>query len=308
MKLSTRSRRGLLASTALFVALTSTSALAATAPKFAPEAFDASGKPIAVGTALEACRSQPGSCSFKIDPEGTEQFYTSVKSMGNAVINCTKKDIKVSRKLNLTTSATDNIGGSISGSGEASGNVSASADASSSSNSSSEGSFTSPNFEQGPTSTSAGTTQSGNSATVAGSQGASAAFAAAFSAYYDHGWMREQTEETKYEVIVGPGDALVFGASHAMQRVNGMLTTGSGPTLRNITVDGPSTVNTSTFIAESFTAPADACRRLRPQTQPDAQPPTRAATEISQLPKGSHLKNREVIKATKKTALKTVKK
>ncbi|MFZ3475833.1 hypothetical protein ACODT3_40735 [Streptomyces sp. 4.24] len=307
MKFSVHSRRGLLAATAIFVACTSTSALASTGANLTPQAFDASGKPLAIRTALESCRSQPGACSFKIDPEGAEQFYTSVKSMGNAVINCTKKDITVTRKLNLTTNTVDNIGGSISGSGEASGNVSVSADASTSSNSSSEGSFTSPNFEQGPTSTSAGTSQSGNSATTAGSQGASAAFAAAFSAYYDHSWMREQTEETKYEVTVAPGDALVFGASHAMQRVNGTLTTSNG-TVRNITVDGPSTVNTSTFVAETFTAPADACRRLRPQTQPEATPPTRAGNEISQLPKGSHLKSRETIHATKKTATKPNKK
>ncbi|MFZ3492014.1 hypothetical protein ACODT5_02015 [Streptomyces sp. 5.8] len=308
-------RRGLIlvpAALGVLLGVTSSSALAVPHPvREMPQAqaLDASGKPMAsVRPILDYCKTSGSNCSFQIDPDQTEQFYTAARSMGNAVINCTNKEIKITRKLELKTRSTDNLGGNITGSAEASGNVSSAAESATNSNTSSEGSFTTPNFEQGPTSTNSGSSQSGNAGSASGSQGASAVFTGGFGVNYFHEWQREQTEETKYELTLAAGDAASFSASHAMQRVNGKLTTGNGATVRNVTVDGPSTVNTSTFIAHTFTVPGDTCRRVRPQNQNDAAAPTRSATEVGQLPAGAQPKGRQVIHPTKKQAPKASKK
>ncbi|WP_369384110.1 hypothetical protein [Streptomyces sp. cg36] len=270
------------------------------------EGYDAKGERMAsYAPVLQDCAATRATCSFQIDQTKPREFNTAVQSLGNAVINCTKKDIKVTRKLTLTTATSDNLGGEIGGSADSSGNVSGSVSSSLENNNNTNGSFSFPNLETGPTGTIGGTTTTGASGSVTGSMGASAAFKGAYNGRYSRTWMDQQAEETQYDVVVAPGDTLVFAASHAMQRVTGTLTTGSGGSIRNVAVDGPSSVNRSTFIADTFTVPDGTCQRVRPEGRlaqeaagPRAMPAADMLTPIDALPKGAQLKKRSVASAS----------
>lgn len=91
-----------------------------------------------------------------------------------------------------------------------------------------------------------------------------ATFSAAFKAHYAKTWTTKHTETTKYQMTAKRGDILVLGASSAMERISGTLTTNREGLVREVIADGPSTVNSSSFIARTNTAPGDTCDRLRP--------------------------------------------
>jgi hypothetical protein len=85
-----------------------------------------------------------------------------------------------------------------------------------------------------------------------------------------------------------------------MRRIAGTLTVG-GLQVRNIVVDGPSTVNTSTFIADTFTAPGNACDRLRARGKTAVDDTINSAFRMSGLsrvpgpPPGARLTRRIVL-------------
>ncbi|MFD8986365.1 hypothetical protein [Streptomyces sp. NPDC059564] len=305
-------RRGLLAVTAV-----ATATLAVTSPAGALEgtdavgpaptarAFDANGTPLeSTKGILDYCRATPDGCSFQIEQK--REFYTAVQSMGNAVINCTKKDITVSRTLTLRSTTTDNLGGEISGGINITGSVTGTGSVAGEASGSGTAAFTTPNTQTGPSATLTGQATGKATGTLTGELGATAAFNGAFRLTYSRAWVDEQSETTQYELTVSPGDALVFGSSHAMQRVRGSLKTKVGEMIRDIVVDGPSTVNRSTFIADTFTVPGTTCQKVRPdgKTGVDATTPptTRGGSRplsAATLPEGSRQKGRAVLPAHK---------
>ncbi|RCG29942.1 hypothetical protein DQ384_17415 [Sphaerisporangium album] len=302
-KISRIGRMSLLPAAAL-VAFVPATASATPLPEVpAVSAFDG-GKPLAsAGKAVRRCAERPRSCRFAIDAAASGEYYSAVKSLGNAVINCTLDEIKVTRQVTLRTSSSDNLGGEITGKISAEGTINGSGELSAGVNAEGSGSFDTPNKQQGPSATVGAKAGANGSGKITGSLGVKGAFEGAFRLQYQRTWTTEQTESTSYDVTVRSGDVLTFGASSAMQRIAGTLTVG-GLKVRNVAVDGPSSVNTSTFVADTFTAPGGTCQRLRPQgrTAADDTPKrlargTGGLTELPAVPPGARLREHVVFAA-----------
>ncbi|MEV0280787.1 hypothetical protein AB0I22_30970 [Streptomyces sp. NPDC050610] len=236
-------------------------------------AYDKNGKPMAsTAPVLRYCNDNPKGCGFTMDRAVVPlQFFSTVKSLGNAVINCTKSNIIVDRTVDLQTGSQDNLGGEITGSIAIEGHINASGEVSAGVSGEGHALAKTPDQSKGP-SAEAGAKAGANASGKVGAQaGLKAAFSGAFKAHYSKTWTTTHTESTKYQMTVKTGDALVFGASAAMERISGTLTTRRGDRVANVVVDGPSTVNSSSFIARTSTAPGDTCDRLRPagDTGPD---------------------------------------
>lgn len=159
-----------------------------------------------------------------MDRAASQEYFTTVKSLGNAVINCTDRDITVDRRADLKVGSQDNLGGEISGTIALTGtiNVSGSVTAGVTGEGSIE--FKTPLLDKGPTTAIKGTGTATGEGTVTGAVGASAAFTGAFKANYLKTWTTEQTDSTNYHMTVKGGDALVFGASVALPPFSGNAT------------------------------------------------------------------------------------
>ncbi|MFE9860301.1 hypothetical protein [Streptomyces sp. NPDC005780] len=236
------------------------------APQEVPvaRAFTADHRAAKVDEVLKYCDTKRSACRFAIDPSKTREYATAVKSLGNAVVNCTVDPMSVDRTVTLRTSSTDNIGGEISGKVTAEGTVSASGEVTTNLSNETSSSNKTPNLKDGPTSENGNKTNVSGGAKASGSMSAKLAFEAAFKATYSKSWTVDNTETTTYKTVVKPYDMLVFGASSAMRRVVGTLTTGQGSTVGPIAVDSPSMVNSSTFVAQTYAVPDNLCGRTRP--------------------------------------------
>ncbi|HEY8987176.1 MAG TPA: hypothetical protein VIU15_47370 [Streptomyces sp.] len=233
-------------------------------PAPAARAVGPDGKPAKVEDILKYCETKKSACSFKINRLLDREFATAVRSLGNSVINCTQSDMNVDRVVTLRTSSTDNIGGEISGKVTAEGTISASGEVTTNLSNDITSSHKTPNLKDGPTSENGTKTTVAAGAKLTASTSAKLAFEAAFKATYSKSWTVEATEQTTYRTTVKPHDVLVFGASAAMRRVTGNLLTDLGSKILGISVDSPSMVNTSSFVAQTYAAPANVCQGTRP--------------------------------------------
>ncbi|MEU4064744.1 hypothetical protein AB0F25_20405 [Streptomyces wedmorensis] len=229
-----------------------------------PRALTADGRPAEIGEVLKHCGTKRSACTFTIDPKLSREYVTAVKSLGNAVVNCTQSDMAVERTVTLKTGTTDNIGGEISGKIAAEGTVSASGEVTTNLSNDITSENKTPNLKDGPTSTNGTKTTVSGGAKVAGSLSAKLAFEAAFKATYSKSWTTESTETTVYKSTVKAHDMLVFGANAAMRRVAGSLVAKTGQRIIGIVVDSPSMVTSSTFVAQTYAAPAGVCGGTRP--------------------------------------------
>ncbi|MET9222496.1 hypothetical protein ABZX65_27580 [Streptomyces sp. NPDC003300] len=307
-------RRVLAAAAALAVALSAPAAAAADGPDPAvpvAQAFDGD-KPLDSPQKIsDYCAAHAGACRFEINRDASREYVTAVRSLGNAVLNCTKEPIKVSRQVSLQVSSSDNLGGEITGQITIEGSLNASGSVTAGVGGEAGGTFKTPDQSKGPSAEATAKGTANGSGTLTGTAGLRAAFEGAFKLSYSKNWSTQQTESTTYEVTVAPGDALMFGASAAMQRVAGSILTGSGLGAHNVFVDGPSTVNRSTFVADTYTVPGNTCQRLRPGgrdaiDETTTPPPTRsvparragaragsdAGLTVERLPAGAWLKHR----------------
>ncbi|WP_395364198.1 hypothetical protein ACHGLA_27450 [Streptomyces sp. YH02] len=229
-----------------------------------PRALTADGRPAKVEDVLKYCGTKRSACTFAIDRKLVRDYVTAVKSLGNAVINCTQSDMAVDRTVTLKTGTTDNIGGEISGQITAEGTVSASGEVTANLANETASEHKTPQLDKGPTSSNGNKTTVSGGAKAAGSMSARLAFEAAFKATYSKSWTVENTEETVYKTTVKAHDMLVFGANAAMRRVVGSLVADTGQRIIGIAVDSPSMVTSSSFIAQTYAAPSGVCGGTRP--------------------------------------------
>ncbi|MBO4274797.1 hypothetical protein [Microbispora triticiradicis] len=265
-------------------------------------AFDGARPLPSVRPVTEYCAANPGACRFTVHKAGSGDFYSTVRSLGNAAINCTDDNITVERQITLRTGSADNLGGEITGKIAVEGQLNASGEVSAAVNAEGSGSFDTPNKQQGPSATFGAKAGANGSGKVGGSLGLKGAFEGAFKLAYQHTWTSEHTESTTYTTVVRPGDALVFGASAAMQRVAGTITAPNGLSVRDVVVTGPSTVNTSTFVAETFVVGGNTCEQVHPHATTAADDNVNqggrrvdAMTPLSTLPPGARLRERTVL-------------
>ncbi|MFK4071180.1 hypothetical protein [Streptomyces sp. NPDC029674] len=98
------------------------------------------------------------------------------------------------------------------------------------------------------------------------------AFTAAFKGTWSHTWSMTNSEETEVSFTLKPNDEIQFGALNSMSRVVGDLSVdGTGKMVKDIAVDGPSTTNSSTVVAQTYTNP-DKCQSVRPSGATAKQP------------------------------------
>ncbi|WP_042439979.1 hypothetical protein [Streptacidiphilus albus] len=257
------------------------------------------GKPLSSAQVVtDYCAGHAGACRFAIDRSASSEYLTAVKSLGNAVVNCTSNPITLTRQVDLQVSSSDNLGGEITGQITVNGQLTGSAAVTAGVTGEAGGNFKTPDQSKGPSAEVNAKGGVNGSGTLTGTASLSAAFQGAFKLAYNKTWSTQQTESTSYQVTVLPGDALMFGASAAMQRIAGGIFAGNGLGVRNVFVDGPSSVNNSTFVAETYTVPGTTCMRLRPGGRNGADdttpPPTRgvpvlrasARTGLVELPAG----------------------
>ncbi|KUO10499.1 hypothetical protein [Streptomyces sp. DSM 15324] len=301
--MTTVNRRLLALGAAVVVSLSVPASPAAADPGLTPPAAQAydGDKPLTSTKAVsDYCAEHAGDCRFTVDRLASSEYNTAVKSIGNAIVNCGKKDIKVTRQVSLQVSSSDNLGGEITGQITIEGQLGASGSVTAGVSGEAGGNFKTPDQSKGPSAEVNAKGGANAGGTIGGSASLRAAFEGAFKLAYSKTWSTQQSESTSYETLVEPGDALVFGASAAMQRVAGSISTGGGLGIRNVFVDGPSSVNTSTFVADTFTVPGNTCQRLRPGSQTavdntvNAHTGTRSAVVpvVRELPEGSELVRR----------------
>ncbi|SME88734.1 hypothetical protein [Streptomyces sp. Amel2xC10] len=236
-----------------------------------PRAVTADGRPAKVADVLEHCEKNQSGCRFLIDRALGIEFATTVRSLGNAVVNCTQDPMNIERTVTLHAGTTDNISGEISGSVTAEGTIGASGEVTTTLSNDITSSHKTPDLSKGPTSESGTKTTVGADAKLAGQTSARLAFEAAFKAAYAKTWTVDSTESTTYKTTVRAHDMLVFGATVAMRRIVGQLVTNGGGSVLNVAVDSPSMVNDSHFVAQTYAAPAGLCSGTRPPeaTTPD---------------------------------------
>ncbi|MEU3605616.1 hypothetical protein AB0E83_09170 [Streptomyces sp. NPDC035033] len=319
----TNTRRVAFLAVAIAVALTTPAAVAAEessdasapGPVTAARLFDTVTKqPASVQQLSDYCAEHQGDCRFKVNRDASSDYFTTVKSFGNAVVNCTNNDIKVSREVSLKVSSSDNLGGQITGKLAVEGQLTANGSVTAGVGGEAGGGFKTPDQSQGPSAEASAKGTVNGSGTVGASASLKAAFEGGFQLSYAKTWSTEQTESTSYELVVNPGDALTFSGSAAMQRIAGSILTGGGIGADNVIVDGPSSVNRSTFAASTHTVPGNTCDRLRPPgtTAPPPKPnpgpgpglrtitpaPASGLVELpgGRLPAGSHLKKTVVLR------------
>ncbi|MCG0066687.1 MULTISPECIES: hypothetical protein [Streptomyces] len=98
------------------------------------------------------------------------------------------------------------------------------------------------------------------------------AFTAAFKGTWNHEWSMTNSESTEVSFTLKANDEIQFGALNSMSRVVGDLhVDGTGKLVKDIAVDGPSTTNSSTVVAQTYSNP-DKCQTLRPSGATAKQP------------------------------------
>ncbi|MFF5531502.1 hypothetical protein ACFY71_03330 [Streptomyces cinerochromogenes] len=98
------------------------------------------------------------------------------------------------------------------------------------------------------------------------------AFTAAFKGTWNHTWSMTNSEATEVTFTLKPNDEIQFGALNSMSRIVGDLhVDGTGKLVKDIAVDGPSTTNSSTVVAQTYTNP-DKCQTVRPSGATAKQP------------------------------------
>ncbi|MBF9072657.1 hypothetical protein [Streptacidiphilus fuscans] len=226
------------------------------------------------------CGAHANACRFVIDRAASSEYLTAVKSLGNAVINCTSSPITLTRDVSMDVSNSDNLGGEITGQITVQGQLSGSAAVTAGVSGEAGGNFKTPDQSKGPSAEVNAKGGANGSGALTGSASLSTAFQGAFKLAYNKTWSTDQKESTTYQVTVLSGDALMFGASAAMRRIAGGIFVGNGMGIKNVYVDGPSSVNNSTFVAETYTVPNNTCTRLRPDgktgNNETTPPPTKA--------------------------------
>ncbi|MEU7649167.1 hypothetical protein [Streptomyces huasconensis] len=98
------------------------------------------------------------------------------------------------------------------------------------------------------------------------------AFTAAFKGTWAHTWSMTNSETTDVGFTLKPNDEIQFGALNSLTRIVGNLhVDGTGKLVKDIALDGPSTTNSSTVVAQTYTSP-DKCQTLRPSGANAKQP------------------------------------
>lgn len=213
-----------LAVAALLPATTVSAAVGTGLPVPEARAYEGATPLPSVKPVLDYCAATPGGCEFTVDRAASQEYFTTVKSLGNAVINCTDRDITVDRRADLKVGSQDNLGGEISGTIALTGTINVSGSVTAGVKGEGSIEFKTPLLDKGPTTAIKGTGTATGEGTVIGAVGASAAFTGAFKANYLKTWTTEQTESTNYHMTVKGGDALVFGASVALPPFSGNAT------------------------------------------------------------------------------------
>ncbi|MFD8395502.1 hypothetical protein ACFV2N_41530 [Streptomyces sp. NPDC059680] len=252
------------------------------------QAFDG-GKPLpSIKEVTDLCSLGKG-CRFAVDAE--QEYRGGVISVGNAFLNCTDHPIDVSRRVSLRPSIQDNIGGEISGRATRTGTIDGSSEVNLSG--SAEGSerislrheaYAPKNFEQATQENDESDTQGRLRGEISGSntgtQSSNQQFEKEGNRSYGRTWENSVESAMSIQATAPAGDVLTWGYVDMGHRIKGTLkAVGTSKYIKNVVVDEPSIVESSSFVTQTYTAPKGACLDTRPtrETGPEEFPaPLRA--------------------------------
>ncbi|MFD8396282.1 hypothetical protein ACFV2N_45655 [Streptomyces sp. NPDC059680] len=245
------------------------------------QAFDGDKPLPSISEVTNLC-SQGEGCRFLID--SVQEYRGGVISVGNSFLNCSDHDITVHRTISLTPSVTDNIGGQISGKSNETGTITNTAQVQHTGTA--QGTETIQNTVQTwePDISKATSSQIGQNTTqgqltgaiqdqLTGSQSAQQAFETSAGRNYGRTWQNTIQNSTTVDATAPAGDVLDLGYMDVGQRVSGTLKAlGTSKYVKNVVVDEPSIMESSSFVAQNYTAPRGSCRDIRPTMRSVAVP------------------------------------
>ncbi|MDX3763308.1 hypothetical protein [Streptomyces sp. AK02-04a] len=240
------------------------------------QAFDGDKALSSVKDVTDLC-SQGKGCRFVVD--AVQEYRGGVISVGNAFLNCTDHDIDVERYASLQPRITDNIGGDLSGratnrgtinnssqveaSGTATGSESVLVGRSTWNNEMQESTAKSDNE-----STTEGRLSGTMSGQSTGSKAADQSFENSANRTYSRTWDNSVRSTTRIDATAPAGDVLTWGYVEMGHRVTGTLkAVGTSKYVKDVVVDEPSILESSSFVAQTYTAPKGACLDTRPITR-----------------------------------------
>ncbi|MEU2717677.1 hypothetical protein [Streptomyces sp. NPDC007205] len=258
------------------------------------QAFDGKKPLSSLKEVTDLCKQGKG-CRFIVD--AVREYRGGVISVGNAFLNCTDEDVSVQRRVTLWPRITDNIEGEINGRATDTGRVSNSSQVELSGTA--EGSQTiRKNFrsynEEMQKATSSNSTESETRGTLSGSISSESTGSKESDQEYENSagrtdsrtWDNSVRSDTEVEATAPAGDVLIWGYQEMGHRVKGTLKAlGTSKYIKNVVVDEPSILQSSSFVAQTYTAPMGACLDTRPAA--GAGPAARSAPLRATKPKKS---------------------
>ncbi|MEU2718535.1 hypothetical protein [Streptomyces sp. NPDC007205] len=239
------------------------------------QAFDGNKLLPSVEEVTKLCR-QGNRCTFT--PEGESEYRNGVISVGNSFLNCSDHDVSISRNITLHPAVTDNIGGQILGTSTTTGGIGSTSQVGLSGDAETDetikgttqtwapniGSATQSSTNEGDTLGKLSGTISGSST---GSQTTQQSFGMQGGRNYGRTWQTTIDSGFTANVIAPAGDVLTLGFMDVGKRVRGTLNvTGTSKYVKNVVVDEPSIMESSSFVVQTYTAPKGACLNTRPTT------------------------------------------
>lgn len=208
--------------------------------------------------------------------DAVQEYRGGLISVGDSYLNCTDHDINVTRSVTFQPTITDNIGGTLSGTSTKTGTVTNTSQVSLSGTATGTETIRnssetySPNFgkavEQNTnTSTTSGELSGTLSGYSEGTKTAEKSFEDSASRNYSRTWDNSVQNETSISPTVPAGDVLTVGYVGMGNRVTGTLqAVGTSKYVKNVVVDEPSFMESSAFVAQTYTAPKGSCIQNRP--------------------------------------------
>ncbi|WP_129312342.1 hypothetical protein [Streptomyces sp. L2] len=242
------------------------------------KAFDGDKPLSSVEQVTDLCHQGKG-CKFVVD--GVQEYRGGVISVGNAFLNCTDHDIYVSRYVSLRPRVTDNIGGEISGRSTSTGRVQGSSQIELSGTAEGTETLTKtheayiPDMMKATSNiTDESQTQGRLSGDISGSntgtQSTDQTYEKSGGRDYSRTWDNSVESSTTIEATAPAGDVLTWGYVDMGHRVKGTLKAmGTSKYVKNVVLDEPSILESSSFVAQTYTAPKGACLDNRPTNQPE---------------------------------------
>lgn len=237
------------------------------------QAFDGNKRLSSVEEVTNLC-SQGRRCTFT--PEAESEYRSGVISVGNSFLNCSDHDVTISRNITLHPAVTDNIGGQIQGNSTTTGTIGVTPQVTLTGQAETTGTVKGTTQTWDPNSGAATASSTSESDTegkltgsisgqIQGSQSSQLAYGMQSQRNYGRTWQTTIDSGFTANVVAPAGDVLTLGYTNVGKRVRGTLNVpGTSKYVKDVVIDEPSILESSSFVVQTYTAPKGACLNNRP--------------------------------------------